>query len=84
MSFAVVVTGIATGAAAEENVPDLRGRWLSAGEAVVIGEDPHVPGQSGVSYTMIKSAESDGGVFIIEEQNGLRFAGRFESPAPSN
>ena len=72
-----LVVLIATPAAAQSTIPDLRGTWKGASESIVMaGANPHHPAaktpeprMSSVPFTL-----------TVDKQDGRRFSGTFSSP----
>lgn len=74
LSAALVATCMANGAGAQDKTPDLTGTWICPHTiAIVVGSNPHKPGQSGITYSDVNSK------IVIEEQKDRRFVGRVET-----
>jgi hypothetical protein len=77
---ALLAALVASPAAAESNVPDLRGTWTGDSETIVLGRgnDHHTskgapaPRMSSASFTL-----------TVDQQDGRRFSGTFSSPRHS-
>ena len=73
-AWILMLVALATPAAAETAIPDLRGTWTGESQSIVLGGTPHHPKQAGeprltsVAFTL-----------VIDKQDGRRFSGTFSS-----
>jgi hypothetical protein len=74
-AWIVMLVALATPAAADNAVPDLRGTWKGESQSIVLGGTPHHPKQqaneprlTSVPFTL-----------VIDKQDGRRFSGTFSS-----
>lgn len=74
-AWIVMLAALATPAAADTAVPDLRGTWKGESQSIVLGGNPHhakqkagEPRLTSVPFTL-----------VIDKQDGRRFSGTFSS-----
>jgi hypothetical protein len=74
-AWIVVLVALATPAAADNAVPDLRGTWKGESQSIVLGGTAHHPGQQ-ANQPRLTSVPF---TLVIDKQDGRRFSGTFSS-----
>ncbi len=74
-AWIVVLVALATPAAAETAIPDLRGTWTGESQSIVLGGTPHHPKQQTGEPRLTSVAFK----LVIDKQDGRRFSGTFSS-----
>lgn len=77
---ALLAVLLASPAAAESNVPDLRGTWTGDSETIVLGRGNDHHTSKGTPAPRMSSAPF---TLTIDQQDGRRFSGTFSSPRHS-
>jgi len=78
-AWIVMLVALATPAAADNAVPDLRGTWKGESQSIVLGGTPHHPEQKAGEPRMTSVPFT----LVIDKQDGRRFSGTFSSPRHS-
>src|SRR6266478_8116741 len=79
MKYAVVALALlaATGASAQDAIPDLKGTWSGKGKSIVFGNNPHHPGpQTAADAPRVRDIEA---THVVEGQDGRLAWGRSSS-----
>jgi hypothetical protein len=74
-AWIVMLAALATPAAADTAVPDLRGTWKGESQSIVLGGNPHHPKQKAGEPRLTSVAFT----LVIDKQEGRRFSGTFSS-----
>jgi hypothetical protein len=74
-AWIVMLVALATPAAADNAVPDLRGTWKGESQSIVLGGTPHHPEQKAGEPRMTSVPFT----LVIDKQDGRRFSGTFSS-----
>jgi hypothetical protein len=74
-AWIVALMALATPAAADNAVPDLRGTWKGESQSIVLGGTAHHPGQPANQPRLTSVAFT----LVIDKQEGRRFSGTFSS-----
>ena len=73
-AWILMLVALATPAAAETAIPDLRGTWTGESQSIVLGGTPHHPKQAGEPRLTSVAFK-----LVIDKQDGRRFSGTFSS-----